>query len=108
MFLISFACSVAAITSPTSFRCGDHTHVQLAAVRPNARGSGLPNTLVAERLRCQGFDSKNAGELIATCRFQSGDDVACNLVTKGIAQEIPGKQRRYELPSCREREMMKR
>ena len=103
MFLIAFTCSVASITSASTFQCSDRVHVQLAAVRPAMAATAGPNPLLAQRLRCQGFDSKTPGQLVATCRFQSGEDVGCSLVSKGLASEDVNKQRKYELPTCGER-----
>ncbi|CAM3066797.1 hypothetical protein SPAN111604_02050 [Sphingomonas antarctica] len=103
MFLIAFTCSVAAVTSAGSFQCTDSTRVQLAAVRPVVSASAAPVMLIAQKLRCQGFDSKVPGQLVATCRFQSGEDVGCSLVSQGVAREDANKQQRYDLPTCGER-----
>ncbi len=102
MFLLAFICAVTSVSAPGTFRCSDHTRVQLAAVRPVARGQ-VSAALVAQTLRCQGFDSKGPGHLIATCRFSSGEDVGCSLVRDGIVAEDLRKQRHYELPTCDER-----
>lgn len=99
MFLVAFACSVATVTSPNSFLCSDHTHVELAAVKA-ARNDEAASILRAKKLRCQGFDSRGAERLIATCRFADGRDVGCALVSQGVVTEVARKQRRYELPSC--------
>ena len=77
--------------------------MQLAAVRPVVATAANPEALVAQTLRCQGFDTKGAGQLIATCRFVGGADVGCAMVEKGLATEVADKQRRYELPSCAKR-----
>ena len=103
MFLIAFTCSVASMTSASTFQCSDHTNVQLAAVRSIAVAPSPANTLVAQRLQCQGFDSPGAARLVATCRFQSGEDVGCSLVRKGLAREDRPGLRQYKLPTCRER-----
>ena len=106
MFLVAFVCSVTSITSANSFKCGDRTHVELAAVKP-ARGDKPPTTLLSKKLRCQGFDSRGPKRLIATCRFADGRDVGCALVGQGIVTEVARKQRRYELPSCAFRAALK-
>jgi endonuclease YncB( thermonuclease family) len=103
MFLIAFTCAVASVSSASTFQCSDRTHVQLAAVRPVVAAGAVPETLVAQTLRCQGFDTKGAGQLIATCRFVGGADVGCAMVDKGLATEVAHKQRQYELPSCAQR-----
>ncbi len=103
MFLIAFTCAVASVSSASTFQCSDRTQVELAAVRPVAAAAASPQMLVARKLRCQGFDSKGAGQLIATCRFVDGADVGCALVAGGAATEIADKQRRYELPTCAQR-----
>jgi hypothetical protein len=103
MFLIAFTCSVASMTSASAFQCSDRTNVQLAAIRPITSVVAPSNTLIAQRLKCQGFDSKGAGHLIATCRLPTGEDLGCALVNKGLANEVVQKQRQYELPTCRER-----
>jgi hypothetical protein len=103
MFLIAFTCAVASVSSASTFQCSDRTHVQLAAVRPVSPATVNPETLVAQKLRCQGFDSKAAGQLIATCRFVGGQDVGCALVDKGLLTEVANKQKKYELPTCAQR-----
>ena len=107
MFLIAFTCAVASVSSPSTFQCSDRTQVELAAVRPVAAAGSSPNTLIAQKLRCQGFDSKAAGQLVATCRFVGGKDVGCALVEQGLAREVAHKQRKYELPTCAERAALK-
>ena len=107
MFLVAFACSVATVTSPNSFKCSDRTHVELAAVKP-AHGDDAPNILVSKKLRCRGFDSRGGERLIATCRFPDGRDVGCALVSRGVLTEVVRKQRRYELPSCALREALRK
>ena len=106
MFSVAFACSVATITAPNAFTCSDRTHVELAAVKP-VHGDA-PSILVSKKLRCQGFDSRGAGRLIATCRFADGRDVGCALVSKGVVTEVARQQRRYELPSCALREALRK
>ena len=107
MFLIAFTCAVASVSSASTFQCSDRTHVQLAAVRPVMAAGAGPRTLIAQKLRCQGFDSKMPGQLIATCRFVGGKDVGCAMVEQGLAREVAHKQRRYELPTCAERAAIK-
>jgi hypothetical protein len=104
MFLIAFTCAVASVSSASSFQCSDKTQVQLAAVRAAAPVSlSVVSALNAQRLRCQGFDSNGPGHLIATCRFANGSFVGCTMVEKGLAVELPERQRHYGLPSCAQR-----
>jgi hypothetical protein len=102
MFLIAFTCAVASVSSANNFQCTDRTRVQLAAVKPLAVEES-PGMLTGQKLRCQGFDSKGPGHLIASCRFVGGGDVACSLVDRGLLAEVADKQRKYELPSCAQR-----
>lgn len=101
MFLVAFACTVTSIEAANSFQCSNRTVVQLAAVHPAS--AVVPTMLLGRKLTCQGFDSARPGQLIATCRFKSGRDVACALVDRGILGEVADKQRQYALPNCAER-----